>query len=1131
MSDPHTEYRQLEERLGQLRRRLLITEVAVAAVAATSAVAVVGLTWIAAEALLYLPPWMRMTWGALVPVAGLAMACLCLRSLPGQLVPRALALRAEARCGQLRQRLITALELWPLRQTYPYSHALLAASVREAARVFTSVSLADLVDAEPLRQQLRRLGLALGAWVFCGLAFGQSLGPAMDRCAHPTVAYARPVRTRIEVSPGDLEIVKGDDAQIAILLTGHVPPTAQILRREGAEAPWVRDEIVVGERRDTLHYTFESAQHAFEYQIRAGDATTPTFVVDVIPPPVVQQLRLTYQYPAYSGLSPRVESETGDIRALSGTTVEFDIRASKPLSEAGIIFDTGHSHSRRLAARVEDHTASAALTLRPPEQEAVSYRIDLVDGRGIRNRDPIRYAIQVLSDALPQVVITDPGRDTDLSESGEVFIAVEADDDFGISDIDLVYRVNEGSERRFAVPVSPGTNVRASHLWDLSDAGLMPEDRVYYRAEARDNDAVTGPKTAASRQYVLRFPSLYELFDEIAEEQEQHQEELEELAEQEGEARQYLEQLRREVLKADELSWEQKRELEATLEAEEERAEAVSELAEQVAETARKLAEHELVSEDILGKLQEIRELMGAITTPDLQEALASLQEGLDQMSPEELVEALEEFARDQQAFEERLDRALALLRQVFAEQRLQAVVEEAADLHARQSRIDEDLKGAGEDQLPRLSDQESAVERDTGRLQSELEELSRDLRELSQSTSAGLQAAAQKMEEGDLTGRMAEMTRRLEAREPTPAQRLGEGLEEDLGSLSAELQYLQGQFNAEQKGELRREMRRARNDLLQLSLHQEALRRRTERQAAVAPADLAVRQFALQQGTAIVVERVAALGQRTFTLSFALPATLGLALRNMEQSGLLLGQLESAASLPDQEMAMRHLNEAVLLLRESMESLEQAGTPSGFAEAMQKLMGLSEQQAALNQATQLSLDPGAQPGAAGWGQDQQRQMAQLAARQRQIYQALSELGREVRGHRGLEKRVRAIEEEMASVLRDLEQRRPNPRVVRAQRQILQRMLEASQSIHARGFEEKRRSERGSAHAYVGPNWLPAQLGQSPDALREAMRQALSGDYPGEYRSLVRRYYERVYDDLTAGRGELGEQRDAGERP
>lgn len=1119
ISDTQTAYRLLERRLRQLRRRLLVTRIAAAAMAATWAAAIAALSWVVAEAVLYLPPVLRTAWGVLVPAAGIATACRCLWSLPGELDTQALALRAEAGCAQLRQRLITALQLWPRRDQDPYSRSLLAASVREASRIFAAVGLGDLIDAGPLRRQARWLGLALAACALGGLTLGDALFPAIGRCAHPTATYLRPVRTHIEVMPGNMEVVRGDDAEIAIHLSGSLPPTAQILRREGEAAPWLHDEIVVDGRSDTLYYTFEAAQRAFEYRVRAGDGETPAYAVDVIPPPVVQRLRLTFTYPAYSGLPPRVEAESGDIRALTGTTIGVDIRASKPLAEAGIVFDHGGSQSRRLPARVEDNAASATWTLSAPGQEPGSYQIDLIDGRGIRNRDPIRYAIQVVGDALPQVAITDPGRDTDLSESGEVFVAVEAADDFGVTNIDLVYRVNEGGERRFAMAMSPGRDVRASQLWDLSGAGLMPEDRVYYHAEVRDNDLVTGPKTALSHQYVLRFPSLYELLEEVAEEQVQHQEGLEELAAQEDEARQYLEQLRREVLKTDELSWEQKRELEATLKAEEERAQAVSELAEKVAETAAKLEEHGLASGEILEKLEEIRELMGAIASPDLQEALAALQEGLDQMSPEELAQALEEFSKDQQAFEERLDRTLALLRQVFAEQRLQAVVEEAADLLARQSRIDADLEEATGDQISHSREQESAMERDTERLHAALEELSRDLEPISQSTSEGLQAAAQQMEEGDLTGRMNQMIQHLEARNPTPAQRLGEGLEEDLGVLSADLQYLQGQFNAQQKDQLGREMRQAMGDLLHLSLRQEELGSRTEQVQAPGAADLAVRQFALQQGVSRVVERVADLGQRTFTLSFGLPATLGYALRNMQQSGLLLGQREPAASLRHQEFAMRYLNEAVLLLRESIDSLAQAATPTGFAEAMQKLMGLSQQQADLNQATQQSLEPGMQPGSAGWGMEQQRQMARLAARQRQIYQALSELGREVRGHRGLEKRVQVIQEQMAAVLRDLEQRRPHPRVVRAQKQILQRLLEASQSIHARGFEEKRRSESGTAHGYVGPEWLPSNLGQSPDALREAMLRALSGDYPGEYRSLIRRYYERVYDDVTAGRG------------
>jgi len=182
----------------------------------------------------------------------------------------------------------------------------------------------------------------------------------------------------------------------------------------------------------------------------------------------------------------------------------------------------------------------------------------------------------------------------------------------------------------------------------------------------------------------------------------------------------------------------------------------------------------------------------------------------------------------------------------------------------------------------------------------------------------------------------------------------------------------------------------------------------------------------------------------------------------------------------------------------------------------MEKMIGLSEQQAALNQATQRTMDEGKFPGKEGrGGRDMLAEMARLAAEQRRIQQALGALERELRGHRGAQKRVERIERDMGSVLRDMRRQRPGPRIAQAQQRILQRMLDASRSIHARGFEKNRRSEAGTDRPYAGPVWLPTELGQSRDRWREAMKQALEGDYPREYLDLIRRYYELVYQDLS----------------
>jgi len=204
-----------------------------------------------------------------------------------------------------------------------------------------------------------------------------------------------------------------------------------------------------------------------------------------------------------------------------------------------------------------------------------------------------------------------------------------------------------------------------------------------------------------------------------------------------------------------------------------------------------------------------------------------------------------------------------------------------------------------------------------------------------------------------------------------------------------------------------------------------------------------------------------------------------------------------------------------VQMLRQSEADLASSQMPSGFAEAMDRMLGLSQQQAALNEATQQALQQqGRQQGQQGRG-GQDELLSRLAQEQRRIYQALGELERNLRGQRSMQERVGTIQKEMGDVLQQLEQRRPSQNLPQRQQRILQRMLDASRSIHARGFEKKRRSQVATEHAGTGPTWLPEDLGQMPDHWRKAMGNAMSGEYPAGYRQLVRRYYEAVYSDLS----------------
>lgn len=1122
---------QIHHRLRRLRVRFVAIESARALLWAFGGLMVGG--WLAAgvEAIAYLPPIVRLVPPGLVVLGAVIVAGGVLRvGLKGVRDTHSMALYVEKRVPSLRQRLITALEL---DDSTPCSEALLAITRDEALQSLLETSPEQIASRRRPRFAFWAAAAALVITVILGSRFPDGAAGIAHRWAHPTLAFSPPQQTHVTLEMATGVVVAGDDLDLHLAISGDIPTTATLRRRYVGETAWLEEELLVEERaseasaeesgteasgyiRANARFAWDDVRQSFEVQGFAGDGETLQHTVKVIDPPVVTGLRLSFEYPDYSGLPARVEEEGGDLRALAGTAVRLEASSNKRLGTAEMVIDD----SVRIPAQIVDRAAVVDWVLpavMTHDARRHQYHIHLTDIDGIENREPIRYAIDILDDEVPVVNIVNPGHDADLPESQQVALGIEAMDDFGIGRIDLVYQINDGPplRTRLGSPAEPRTSLH--HIWDLTPHQLLPEDLVTYHAEAFDNDAVGGPKKGLSSAYTLRFPSLYELFDEVSIEQEQQLETLEEIAEQEQDAHDLVEQLRREVLKTDDLSWQEKKELDAALEAASERAEAVQELAREMAETMDQLEKSGLGSDQLLDKMEQIRELMAAVASPEMQEALEALQQAAQgELNPQELAEALREFQQDQQSFQERLDRTISLLQQIHAEQRLMAATEQAQDLEERQQQIDESLDAGDPSDAQRLADQEGRLAADTDRLQQELDELAEEMDQIHPPTSQGLKAQSQMMEQAKLNERMRMMEQQLDAGASQMARRQGEGLEEDLGRLSEAMQELQGEFSAGQRENLMGAIREIAADLLQLSFRQERLRRQIDTLDSPRALLEAPRQFALGSSLRRSIMALAEIGRQTMSLHPGLPTTLGYALQNAEGAAGHLSQKERHRALELQSEAMRRLNEAVLMLRESAKDLAQSKMPSGFAEAMERMMGLSQQQAALNEATQRSLQQqGRQQGQQGRGGQEEMMISRLAAEQRRIYQALSELERGLRGQRSLQERVGQIQKEMGDVLQQLEQRRPNQNLPQRQQRILQRMLDASRSIHARGFEKKRRSQVATQHAMDGPSWLPENLGQTPDRWRQAMGEALSGDYPAGYRRLVRRYYETVYSDLT----------------
>src|SRR3989304_4643233 len=156
--------------------------------------------------------------------------------------------------------------------------------------------------------------------------------------------------------------------------------------------------------------------------------------------PIIGDITISYRYPLYSGLQQKtVYNTSGDIKALKGSEVQMSAISERALASAAIIFND----STKIPFVVENgKTMKGTLAL----LESGTYVFETADSTGRTLKDAIPHKIQVDSDQYPEIFINAPAKDITVNEKDVVELKYTTNDDFGISEISLVFE--HGNERK-----------------------------------------------------------------------------------------------------------------------------------------------------------------------------------------------------------------------------------------------------------------------------------------------------------------------------------------------------------------------------------------------------------------------------------------------------------------------------------------------------------------------------------------------------------------------------------------------------------------------------------------------------------------------------------------------------------
>ena len=464
-----------------------------------------------------------------------------------------------------------------------------------------------------------------------------------------------------EVRPGNIQIKRGADVTVTAKVSGHLdapvyvyyrlaqadseskndanvqesPDTDMNVGQDEQQLPHLSDSetwqsLLMNREPTEIPYSAKigNIDRSLQYYVSTKDVASEHYQITVSPEPIVKTFQLQLNYPAYTQIpSQTLEADTGDLEVLYGTEVVLTGESNKPLTEAHLIFE--ESDLVKLEIEAETQMKGSFIA-----KEAGTYHIQIQDTDGLTNSEPLSYTLNVFKDTAPQVEIIEPGKDLVLDNDMIVKLKVEAADDYGIQALQLVHRIQKENADDVTIMLKqipsitspPQTSQFLTYSWDIEPIGLFPGEAISYYVQAIDTDDVSGPNIGKSRTYTVRFPTLDELYENIAAEQETEQLGLDELFDEQTEATGIVDELLDKIRKFREFTLSDKKLMQQVVESQKEIERKANELISEMEQTATEMEKNQLFEPETIQKYQELQELMKEALSEEHQELLKKIE-------------------------------------------------------------------------------------------------------------------------------------------------------------------------------------------------------------------------------------------------------------------------------------------------------------------------------------------------------------------------------------------------------------------------------------------------------------------------------------------------------------------------
>ncbi|PAP76834.1 DUF4175 family protein [Rubrivirga marina] len=1002
----------------------------------------------------------------------------------------------------------------------------------------------------------------------------QPMTAAAGRLLAPGVYFAPPAPFQLVVDPGDAQVTRGAAFEVTARAVGRELPLTTTLEF-GRNDERATEEVRIQAEGDVFQHTIEAVRADLRYRLEADGVRTPWYTVRAVDRPLVRGVRVAVIPPGYSGRSARQLPEgVGDATGLVGSAVRVQVQHGGPAPvEAWLSVAWEDGRSQRVPLRLSSEAALGQFRLRA----AGTYTVHLRSADGLENTEPARYRLGVLSDGPPQIALVE-GADGSL-DGGARRLVFRVTDDFGFRGGRLVYRVTRGGGTSAPRALGLGVRTRPLDqdvAVDWRVPGARPGDTVEFYGQITDNDAAGG-KTARTPLFTLRYPSMADRLDDFGARRDSTVDALEELQEDAEESGERFRRLREELRENVDPDWEDRRQVEELLRQQDALRDQAQQLREQMRQLGEQMQNEDLGSDDLQRQFDDMQRVLEELDTPEVRDALERLREAMEKLDLRDMLQQADEAAASEEELRRRLERSMELMKRLEAAVEMEEIARRAENLAeteeelARQTealreqteadrpdaeRRAEEQRQDGErqdseprngerqenpqnGQQPQRSERQTQAERerlaeeqrqareDAEALQEQLDDLQEQLEDVRNAPQEAVEEMRQQMQQdGGLPQQMEENAQQLQQNRLQDAQEGQQNMSQQLRQMAGRMRQQSQQMQGQQRQVDQAALRRALEDVLTISRDQETLASDTGVLPNGSPALVpsARKQSELRDALRTVADTLQRVAQTVPSLGPRIEERAADGRREMDLAVTRLADRRSGPAAGHQRSAMTHLNELALLLADVLDQLQnqqnqsgqggggQGGGSGGMSPQQMQQLGRAQQQ--LNQRIQQMLNESAGERLSGEQGRRLRQMAeQQEAIRRQLERAVEGAGEGMNPND--RSALQRVGEEMRQSAEQMRRGGLDRRTAPRQQQILERLLQAEESVNQRGREQQREAQQ--AQQRPAPPASAPRPGRPADRVRGDLIRALESGYAPDYQELIKRYFERLQARTAGG--------------